>query len=1009
MKRFAVLTLLLGLVALPLLAQNPTGTLAGRVTDGKETLPGVTVTITSPSMQGSRTAVSSVDGDYIFKFLPPGEYKVRFELQGFQTQDTSVKINAASSQKLDAVMPMTQVAEEVTVTGSYETISSASQASTTYEKSLIDRLPIGRDIPSYVAMTPGVSSGTNGYQISGAQSAENLYMVNGVVVNENIRGQATSLYIEDAVQETTTSTASISAEYGRFSGGVINTLTKSGGNEFHGSFRLGLTNQTWAEPTPKTVTRANTTNKQYEATLGGFFIKDRLWFFAAGRYVNTVGKAQTALTFIPYATGTKDTRYEAKLTASITANHRVVGSYIHRLTEQSGYGFGSIPFADVESTYTRQLPETLAAYNYTGVLSDSFFVEGQYSKRTLQFQNSGGLYQDIIKGTVVANSADWDYTYNSPIFCGVCGAERRDNEDILLKASLFLSSAAMGSHDLILGFDQYNDMRKSNNFQSGSGFNLDPESTIVAGRNLYPVVPNNSNFDVYGSFIEYYPIFFTSRGTAFKTKSVFVNDKWRLNDKLSFNIGVRYDKNDGTNGQAVKVAKDSKISPRVGLTFDPSGDGNWVFNAGFAKYVMGISNGVADSSSGAGTPAWFTYAYGGPDINTACDGATGAGCTNTHAVLAQVFAWFNAACDPAHPTQCGVNNTSLYYYSPDIPGQGTQIHGGLSSPSADEFTVGMTKRIGSKGIFRADYVHRTFSDFYVTRLDGTTGKTVINGSDVNIKLIQNAKGSGLERKYDAVMTSIGLRLSDRFNLGGSYTWSKLFGNVVGETTGSGPVALAQYEYPEYKAYKQYNPKGLLGTDVTHRARLYGTFDVISSKHNRLSASLLQNFTSGTPYGANGSINRPTPATPPPAGTYVTLPSTVTYWFTARDKWRTENITSTDIAFDYAFLIPALGTDIQFFLKPAVSNVFNEHKLTGFNTTTYNSSASRGLKSFNPYTDKPVECTQTQYVGSTWKCTSVGADNKPNTNWMKGPAWGTATTVANYQAPRTFTVALGVRF
>ena len=111
MKRFAILALLVGLLALPLFAQTyPTGTLSGHITDGKEALPGVTVSASSPNLQGTRVATSNVNGDYIFSFLPPGEYKVRFELLGFQTIDTSVKINAAQTQRLDATLPQDKVA-----------------------------------------------------------------------------------------------------------------------------------------------------------------------------------------------------------------------------------------------------------------------------------------------------------------------------------------------------------------------------------------------------------------------------------------------------------------------------------------------------------------------------------------------------------------------------------------------------------------------------------------------------------------------------------------------------------------------------------------------------------------------------------------------------------------------------------------------------------------------------------------------------------------------------------
>ena len=76
-------------------------------------------------------------------------------------------------------------------------------------------------------------------------SFESLYLVNGVNVNENLRGQANNLYIEDAVQETMVATDGISAEYGRFSGGVVNVITKSGGNRFSGSFRDSLYNDDW--------------------------------------------------------------------------------------------------------------------------------------------------------------------------------------------------------------------------------------------------------------------------------------------------------------------------------------------------------------------------------------------------------------------------------------------------------------------------------------------------------------------------------------------------------------------------------------------------------------------------------------------------------------------------------------------------------------------------------------------------------------------------------------------
>ncbi|HPW54302.1 MAG: TonB-dependent receptor [Thermoanaerobaculaceae bacterium] len=989
MKRFAVLALLMGLVALPLLAQNPTGTLSGRVTDGKESLPGVTVTVTSPSLQGSRVAVTSADGDYIFKFLPPGEYRVKFELSGFQTQETSTKISAAVSSKIDAVLPMAQVAEEVTVTGSYETISSTSQASTTYEKSLVDKLPLGRDINNYVSMAPGVTAGVNGAQISGAQSYENLYLVNGVVVNENIRGQATNVFIEDAIQETTTSTASVSAEYGRFAGGVVNTITKSGGNEVSGSFRTTANNPTWTEETKYGNARTNKTTYIYEATLGGFFIKDRLWYFGAGRLFDQKFDGQTAITNIPFARGSKDTRYEVKATAAITPNHRVVGSYIKRDQDDSGYYFTPIPVMDLASVYDRQVPNHLFAYNYNGVITDNFFVEAQYSKRRITWYNSGGTDMTIPGGTVVFDNGQYGYSYNAPIFCGICGEERRDNNDYLAKGSWFLSTANLGSHDLVFGYDQFTDIRKANNYQSGSNFNLYSDDTLVGPANqLYPVILPESS-----SYWEYYPILNLSKGTDFKTKSIFINDKWRLNNNFSFNIGLRYDKNDGKNADHNKVADDSKISPRLAVTYDPTGEGSWIFNAGYAKYVMSIANGVGDSTSSGGQPAWFLYEYSGEPINDTCNPATGAGCLQSPAVIQKVYAWWQGlgGWKDDNPSLVGV----------DIPGGSTQIRKSLVSPSADEFTLGLSKRLGNNAMVRVDYVHRDFSDFYTTRVDSTTGQIETPNGLFDLKLVEN-HDKGLERTYDSLQTQFTWRVTDRLSAGGSYTWSKLYGNVIGETTGSGAVSLGVFEYPEFKAFKQYNPKGLLASDATHRARLYAVYDVLNGKHNRLSVSLMQNFFSGTPYGAAAAIRIQPYVSQAVMNQYLTPPSTVNYWFTARDKWRTPNITRTDISITYAFAFNAVGKEIQLFITPAVTNVFNEQELQTFNTTVYTSNnAGRGLTAFNPFTTKPVECTQKNASGTV--CTQAGA------NWMKGPLWGKPTLPAHYQTPRSFTVSAGFRF
>ena len=981
--------------ALPAMAQIPMGTLTGHVDDGKEALPGVTVTITSPNLQGARTATTSVNGDYIFTFLPPGDYTVRFELQGFQTIETGVRISAAQRSTVNATMPAAKVAEEVTVTGSYESISTSQQVASTVTQDMLNKLPIVQNFYNYAALAPGTAStGPSGnLTMSGGQSWENLFMVNGVSIQDNIRNTPTNLFIEDAIQETTTQTAAISAEYGRFAGGVVNMLTKSGGNEMHGSLRLNLDSSKWADKAPlQTGILNDTINRTWMATLGGFVFKDRLWYFAGYRNRSTETSTQTYVTNIPFTLPTDEKRYEGKLTLAITPNHRIIGSYVKNDQTQGNNYFG-FPM-DLASLYTRQLPTDLVAANYTGVITDNFFIEGQYSRKTFAFENSGSAYTDEIKGTLMIDlNLGNSYRYWSPTFCGVCGPEKRDNKEYLAKGSYFLSTSSLGTHDLLVGYDSFDDQRAANNYQSGSNFRIRGTDVIIRDGVIYPVLLNSN------TVIRWTPIFAFTKGTNFWTNSLFANDKWRLNDNFSFNIGVRYDKNDGKDSDGKLVAKDTNWSPRLGFTWDPKANGEWTVNAGYGKYVMAIANGIADSTAVGGQPGTIDFTYAGPPINPDKNAAN---LTDTATALQTLFDWFHANVD--------LNNFGASQYllgAPSIPGATAVIKNSLNSTNAVEYTVGVTKRLGTRGLVRMDYVNRKFGDFYALKTDLSTGTvTTPNGTfDKGNYVNDNTRN---ERKYYAVQVQASYRPWDRLNLGGNYTYSRAFGNVDGENTVSGPITSGALTYPQYLQMSWYSPSGDLSIDQRHKARVWAVYDIFNTRHNSLSVSLLQSYFSGSPYGAVGTINLsgldkvayiPNPG-------YKNPPTTQTYYFTNRDAFHTEVTTQTDLSFNYGFKVPALGAQLDFFVEPRITNVLNEKALNFSNNTTVNASvytsrnAGKGLTPFNPFTTKPVECPQGQTAA---QCTALGA------NWQPAPTFGKATSYLNYQTPRTFTLSVGVRF
>jgi hypothetical protein len=970
------LGLALLLTAIPVLAQIPTGTISGKVTSAEgEALPGVMVTVTSPSLQGARNAVTSEAGEYNIPLLPPGDYEVSFELEGFANPKQTVKISAAQTTRIDADLSQASVAEEIVVTGTYETISTDAESATTYEKEFVEALPVERNIRETVLLTPGVSAvgpGTSGrtraISIAGSQTYESLFLVNGVAVTENLRGQPYDLFIEDAIEETTTTVSGISAEFGRFSGGVVNTITKSGGNEVHGSFRTAFTNQDWEQETPVTTTpHADQLNKRYEATLGGFLWKDKIWYFLAGRDFGQESTLETAETNLPFAAGSDQQRYEGKVTLSPFQGHRLVGSYIEVEEEELGYRFGTV--LDLESIGVRTLPQELMALNYTGVITDNFFIEGQYSERTFAFEGAGAKFTDRIFGTLMVDNPTGRRWW-SATFCGVCTDEERNNENILVKGSWFLSSEGLGSHDLSFGYDSFDDIRIANNHQSGSDYRIITLNHITRNGVVYPVL-NTDTTGTLGQYIQYNPILKSTEGTSFVTNSYFLNDKWRLNDNLSFNVGVRFDENDGQNAEGQVVAKDSRISPRVSAAWDMKGDGDWVFNASYGEYVAALANNQANSTTAAGNPATIRWHYRGPSINTDPTQPL----MTTDQALQTIFAWFDA--------QGGINNTSnLRLLS--IPGGTSVIQGSLDSPFAREYAAGISKRLGNRGVVRADYVHRDYLDFYSSRIDLSTGTVLTpTNSRADLAVLENST-SGLERVYDGLHTQFQYRFRDRLNLGGVYTLSRLSGNVEGENTASGPIPASLSEYPEYKVASWNAPDGDLSIDQRHRARLWAIYDIFRTDHHNLSISLLQNYASGTPYGAEGGVASRNFVTNPG---YAIPPSVVTYWFTDRDAFRTDDVTATDLSFNYAFQWQAFSKGLEVYLQPEVLNVFDEDAALLVNRTVADRTTTTTLQPFNPFTETPVE----------------------GVHWRKGSNFGKGTIPTDFQQPRTFRFSVGLRF
>lgn len=970
---FAVTAAFVAALPSSVLAQgNPTGTIRGRVVDASSLpLSDVAVTAASPALQGQRRVTTSANGDFIIPFLPPGDYVVRFDLAGFKTHTHRVGVTMAETLPMQVTLAVANIAESVTVNPSStpEQPRALTVAETIAAKE-IEWLPVGRTLIDAVLLAPGVantgptqSDGSRTIVIAGALSYQNLFLIDGVDVNENLRGQPLPVYIEDAIQETKVSIGNISAEYGRFQGGVVNMITKDGGNRFSGSFRTSFTDDRWQARTPYAGDqKIASLTPTYEATAGGPIRSDRLWFFGSGQSMARRRNATLDFTGTSYTVGTDDTRGEGKVTYAITPRHSLKASYVKRTLATTNDHFDTV--MDRDSLYDDSTSYTRSAVNETSILTSHLFLEGQLSRKTMTTTDVGSRFTDLAHGTPIWDRSRGQARFNAPTFCAVCGdgwLEARNNWDWFAKLTYFLSTAGTGSHSLVFGVDNFKETRQNDNWLSGSTYRIQSTSAIIDGTTIFPV------FDTNSTYIEYVPLVAESVGNDLRTYSAFVNDAWQLSTRLSFNVGLRYDLNQSKDQTGVPVVRDSAFSPRLSVTWDPDGSGRWAVRGGFARYVAGISTALVDQGSAGGRTATYSYFYQGPPINT----GSGPYLTAPEA-LPRLFDWFFA--------NGGLNRSTRN--APSIPGVTTRVDRGTTAPHANELSAGVSRDYAGRGSVRVDYLYRRYRDFYANYVTPSTGQVVDpTGRAYDLTIVRNTPDA--TRTYQGVLATATYR-GRHVQISGDYTLSWSRGNVDAENSSSGPLPATINAYPEYKS-SWFHPVGYNSSNQRHKLRAWLIAPIpVPNRLGTLQASLLQRFDSALPYDAVGGVDsRPYVINPG----YLTPPSTVSYYFSGRNAFRFDPAWSTDISLEWS---RHLGSRASTFFRVVTTNLFNRSAVVSGDSTILTAAlpgSVPALQPFNPFTTAPIE----------------------GVNWARSPTFGQPTGPDSYQVPRTFSCSLGFRF
>lgn len=642
-----------------------TGNLTGYVTGPNNApLPGVKVTVTSPVLQGSRSVTTDAQGFFRLTQLPPGDgYRARFEVSGFKTTErTGIVINIDSTIKLPTIrMSAVQTQEAIEVV---EEAPLVEQGNTTIGRTLsnefLSAVPTGRTTTQVLALAPGASSDQQGVTFRGATSPENHYVVDGLNTTGIVAGLASSSLPPEFIQEIQIKTGGYEPEYGRATGGQAIIITKSGGNEFHGDVFAYVTPVYGPSNTVVTDGRNSlhlrNANNQLTAQLGfdlgGYIVKDRLWFFVG--YAPSFNRQRIGHEFRTYddvVEGQEDPEaymqnpeltenavydkydridhfYLANLTFNINENHSLRLSASGNPVFANGYV--TVTYGD-PATYMATQRGGAQDYNITyngkflGGMMNLDAIVGYHTENgyTLPYQ---GTYNSLsgnspfdgteIDGSVVRvthNQTNYEvpgtdcgdgapcqfYGYRTG---GLGSAIRTSADRFVVKPvlSIFLNNF-IGNHVIKLGGDfERNHLLNRRAYTGGALV------TEVATRYQ---VRYYSDFgeDVLWQGLDNNESYFNAE-TWTLNSSAFLQDSWSILSNLSLSLGIRWERQQIQDVFGVsRIDIKDNIAPRLGLIFDFTNQGKSKLFANFGRYYEAIPQDINDRALSAEGFNFYLY------------------------------------------------------------------------------------------------------------------------------------------------------------------------------------------------------------------------------------------------------------------------------------------------------------------------------------------------------------------------------------------------------------------
>jgi hypothetical protein len=773
----SILTLAIVLFfTIPVITQITTADVKGKIVDEKgEALPGARVFSKNVETGRERGVYTDSKGEYRLVALPPGTYDFTVEMEGFATQITQgVVLNVGMIATMDFTMKLATVAETITVTGEAPLVETTeSDISALVNEQQIISLPLnGRTFSELALLAPGAQRAESwdptktrmgNVSIGGGASRGINMSVDGGDNNDDAVGGQVQSFTAEGIQEFEVITQRYKAEFGRATEGVVNVVTKSGTNDFHGTvfgfFRDDALNKNEYFAEQGGIEKPKFARQQFGFSLGAPIAKDKTHFFAAYERMQEDNYV-TVYTYgyFPDAEGAvKQPFRDNNLTVRVdhTLNEKqflMVRFAYQRNTLLNDYVGGTVT-AESSATTKNFARSLMAAHTYA--MSDTALNEFRF--QYMWFHNS--QYPDLTGSPTIGFAhATFGSQLNVP--------QETKQRKWIFKDDFSLHK---GSHDFKWGGEyQYEPMIGGLFGYLGEGYFIFVGDTITpADLYMYMIAGGKPDF-----------------GTLPHHKlNLYWQDDWKVSDQLTFNLGLRYEleKNiyfDQTGHPGVDWLMANRtdlypyhpsddynnIMPRFGFAYDVKGDGKSVLRGGAGRYYDEIFLNVtlfADVST-HNKPPWCYpqyYLYG-------TDWASlGVNAGNLIDYVMSNYVW--QAGNLLAATQ-------------------RMIHPDSATPYSDQFSIGFSRQLTETMAFDADFVYiRSESERYGNRFNrndvAAGGRTITN--EVGEMRWYDTSGSG---RYKGLNLSLRKRFANRTQLIFNYTLSKAEGNT-GLGFGASPI------------------------------------------------------------------------------------------------------------------------------------------------------------------------------------------------------------------------------